>query len=439
MSGAPPLIPQPGTPRPVLLGFSGGLDSRVLLQLLANATGLHAGLRAIHVHHGLLPDADVWQAHCAETCAALSVPLDSVRVEVPRDTGLGPEAAARGVRHAAFAAALRGGEVLALAHHADDQAETFLLRALRASGPDGLAAMRHWRAQGHGWLWRPLLDTPRSKLLAWARTEDLHWIEDPSNADDTLDRNFLRRQVLPTLRGRWPHATAALARSAALSAQASDLLDSEDARALATARNGDDHTLDARALQALPQARRARVLRRWIHALGLPPLPANGVARVETDILHAAPDAAATFRWSGAELRRWRHVLHAGVVPTPLPRDWRVEWDGNAPLQVPGGGLLGLQGSERFDTPLVAHARQGGERIILPGRTHSHSLKHVLQDSGIPPWERERLPLLTTADGTVLAAGDRIVSSELAAWLAANSARLAWIPEHGESIISATN
>ena len=340
----------------------------------------------------------------------------------------GPEGTARAARHAAFAAELHDGEVLALAHHRDDQAETFLLRALRASGPDGLAAMRAWRAHGRGWLWRPLLETPRAALLEHARQAGLHWIEDPSNADIAPDRNFLRHEVLPLLQRRWPHAGAAFAGSAGLCAEASELLDVEDARALADVAGNAPDTLDAARLLALPRPRRARVLRRWVAALGLPPLPASGLAAIESELLAAAPDAEARFAWSGAVVRRWRGLLHAGPQRPPLPQDWRCEWDGAAPLPVPGGGTLQLHGAARFDAPLQVHARRGGERIVLPGRDHAHALKHVLQDLDVPPWLRERLPLLAAADGTLLAAGDLVSSAAFDAWLRAHDASIAWAP-----------
>jgi tRNA(Ile)-lysidine synthase len=376
-------------------------------------------LRAIHVHHGLHAQADAWAAHCAMTCAALGVPLRIVRVEVPCDGGDGPESAARAARHAAFATELRDDEVLALAHHRDDQAETFLLRALRASGPDGLAAMRPWRRHGHGWLWRPLLAMPRHALLAYARQAGLQWIEDPSNADPAADRNFLRHAVLPLLRQRWPQAGAAMARSATLCADASMLLETEDAQALAAVAVDDGSALDAGVLSALPEARRARVLRRWIAGLGLPPLPANGLAAIE---------AGAGFAWAGAWVRHWRDRLHAGRQRPPLPRDWQCEWDGAAPLVLPGGGLLQLHGAAGFDASLRVHARTGGERIVLPGRAHGHALKHVLQDLGVAPWLRVRLPLLSAADGTLLAAADRASSATFDAWLRAHDANLAWTP-----------
>ncbi len=422
-------LPQPAAPaRPVLAAFSGGLDSTVLLHWLAAHPAMHGGLRALHVDHGLHADSAAWAAQCRDACAALGVPLEVVRVEVARDSGHGPEAAARAARHGAFAAALREGEALALAHHADDQAETFLLRALRASGPDGLAAMRPWLAYGAGWAWRPLLHTPREALLAHARAHGLRWIEDPSNADPSFDRNYLRHAVMPRLRERWPHAAAALAASARLSAEAADLLDAEDARLLATLQTGRADVLDATALRALPAARRARVLRRWVAGLGLPPLPANGIERIERELLPARHDAEPAFAWAGACVRHWRNALHAGVPRAPLPADWEATWDGRAALPLPGGGLLRLEGAGGFDAPLRVHARHGGERIALPGRGHHHALKHVLQDLGMPPWERERLPLLADAAGELLAAGDRVVAAPLQAWLDARGARLAWTP-----------
>lgn len=418
-----------GHARAVLVGLSGGLDSVVLLHLLATQPHVRdAGLRAIHVHHGLQPAADDWAAHCRVVCEALDVPLRVVRVDVARDAGNGLEAAARNARRAAFADALREGEALALAHHRDDQTETFLLRALRASGPDGLAAMQPWQRFAKGWLWRPLLGLPRARLLAHAHAHGLRWIDDPSNEDTAHDRNFLRHRVLPLLRERWPEADAALARSAALASESRELLLEGDDAALATARTADPQVLSTTALDTLPRARRARVLRRWIETLGLPPLPAQGIARIEADLLAAGTDTDAAFEWHGARVRRWRDLLHAGMCRKPLAPDWSVHWDGREPLALPTGGELRLDGAAAFDTPLRAHARQGGERIRLPGRGHSHALKHVLQDIGVPSWQREHLPLLSDAHGEVQAAGDLAVSASLDAWLRAHRARLRWLP-----------
>ncbi|WP_159016190.1 tRNA lysidine(34) synthetase TilS [Cognatiluteimonas profundi] len=420
-----PHIPAAGAGRPLLVGLSGGLDSTVLLQLLAASSDARArGLRALHVHHGLHPGADTWAALCQQLCDDLGIELTIIRAQVRRDGGEGLEAAARHARYAAFDAAMRDDDVLVLAHHRDDQAETFLLRALRASGPDGLAAMRAWRTFGRGWLWRPLLEVPRPELLRHAQQHGLQWIDDASNADTAFDRNFLRHRVLPLLRERWASADAALARSAELCAQAADLLDEEDVAALAGVRDGDGHRLDVPRLLLLGKARRARVLRRWIAGLALAPLPAQAIARIESELLRAAPDAQPQVEWSGAWIRRWRSALHAGRRQVPWPDAWMVEWDGSQPLRLPDDGSLHLDGAPAFDAPMRVRARQGGERITLPGRAHSHSLKHVLQACDVPPWQRAQLPLLFAADGGLLAAGDSIMSAAMAAWLHERGAHL---------------
>jgi tRNA(Ile)-lysidine synthase len=413
---------------PVLVGFSGGLDSSVLLHWLATSPAQRAhGLSALYVHHGLHPDADAWSQHCAAACAALGVPLTVVRVQVMRDAGEGLEAAARHARHTAFAEHLQPGQRLAVAHHRDDQAETFLLRALRASGPDGLASMAAQRPFAAGTLWRPLLDVPRDALLSYARQHGLSWIEDPSNEHLEHDRNFLRHRILPLLRERWPHAAAALARSAALSGEAADLLSAGDDAALDTLL-GPHGALDLDGLRGQPAPLRARLLRRWVARHHAPALPAQGVTALEAELAHHAADRAMRFAWRDVEIRRWRQHLYL-LRPTPAwPPGWQTSWDGATPLALPDGATLTLHATSqslRFDRPLHVRARHGGERIVLPGRMHSHSLKHLLQDADMPPWQRMSLPLLCDADN-VLAAGDGIVSAELRDWLDAHAAWLEW-------------
>lgn len=433
MSAPPPLLPPP-VQGPVLVGYSGGLDSTVLLHLLAADAAIRGrGLRAIHVHHGLVAEADAWEAHCRGACEDLDVPLEVARVSVDRRSGLGLEAAARQARYEAFESALAEGGILALAHHLDDQAETFLLRALRGSGVEGLRAMPAWRPIGQGWLWRPLLGTPREALLDYARARGLRWVEDPANAGHDHDRNHLRLRVLPLLHERWPHAARALARSAALAGEASRLLGEEDGDALDDVATADPEVIDAARLLRHPPERRARVLRLWLQRLGLPPLPAGGVAQVEADLLAGRGDAAPEFAWAGAVVRRWGGLLHAAPRRPPLAPDYEARWDGLAPLRLPTGDALTVEGgapARAAPWPVVVHARRGGERIVLPGREHSHALKHVLQDLGVPPWVRERLPLVSSPDGTLLAAGDLVVSAALESRLREARARLAWHRAH---------
>jgi len=413
-------------PGPVVVALSGGLDSTVLLHALAALPAYrHAGLRALHIHHGLHADADAWQAHCQALCAQWQVPLDVHRVEVPRDTGLGLEGAARAARRAVFAAALKDGEWLALAHHRDDQAETFLLRALRGSGPEGLAAMRPRTRFAAGHLWRPLLSQPRSALHAYAVAHQLRWIEDPANADLHHDRNFLRHQVLPLLRTRWPHADAALANSAALSEQASALLGTQEEDWLRAHADAGSASLDLPALCLQLPAQRARLLRHWVTRHGAPPLPARSIATIEGELLQA--DDGARYAWHGVEIRRWRNRLYLLGPQRAWPKDWQAIWDGRHALALPDGGELQLLGGTGFDVPLRVTGRRGGERLHLPGRSHSHQLKHLLQDAGMPPWQRFALPLLWDAD-TLLAAGADLHAARFAHWLHENNAALAWQP-----------
>ncbi|MCL1527632.1 tRNA lysidine(34) synthetase TilS [Xanthomonas nasturtii] len=427
MLTATPLQLPATPPGPVLLAYSGGMDSSVLLHLIAAMPRYRqAGLRALHVHHGLHADADAWAAHCQRSCEALQVPLQIVQVRVARDSGLGLEAAARNARHAAFAQALGSGEWLALAHHRDDQAETYLLRALRAAGPDGLAAMRPQRPFANGTLWRPLLAHARAELLAYAHAQGLRWIEDPSNADPRHDRNFLRTQVLPLLQQRWPQAADALSRSAQLSADASALLLQDDLALLPGMRTASG-ALDLQRLRAQPAARRSRLLRAWVSTSHAPPLPAQGVAALEREIDNTAADRQACFAWQQVEIRRWRQCLFLHRPVAAWPPHWQAQWDGAAPLHLPDGAQLQLRGAPglRFAQPLTVRARQGGERIVLPQRAHSHQLKHLLQALDLPPWHRERLPILWD-EAHVLAAGDRILSAALSEWLQANAATLQW-------------
>ncbi len=409
--------PPPSLGCPVRVAFSGGMDSTVLLHWLASSPAIRTdGLRALHVDHGLQADSGAWAAHCADVCARLGIGFESRRVAV-RGAGDGLEAAAREARYAVLGENLQPGEHVALAHHRDDQAETVLLRLLRGAG-DGLAAMRPLRRFGPGWLWRPLLGVPREALARYARDHGLAWVEDPSNGSDHADRNFLRRQVLPKLAERWPQAAAGMARSAGLMATQLDLLADEDARRLATVQGLDPATVSIPALQALAPAWRDRVLRRWVASLALPPLPPEGLRAIASELIPAREDGAPAFTWSAAAVRRWRDLLYAGPLLAPLPGGFDVEWDGRAPLALPTGETLLLSPAGAFDAPLRVRSRQGGERLVLPGRTHSSELKHVLQDLGVPPWQRARLPLLFGPDGGLLAAGDVAVAAPLQAWLA---------------------
>ncbi|MBS0589947.1 MAG: tRNA lysidine(34) synthetase TilS [Proteobacteria bacterium] len=394
----------------LVVGFSGGADSSVLLHALAQIPAARTrGLRAVHVDHGLHADSAAWAEHCRAFAAALDVPLDLCRVEIERDHGGGLENAARAARMAAFARRLRSGEILALAHHRDDQAETVLLKALRGAGPQGLGGMRTLRAFAHGLLWRPLLTQPRAALQTYAHTHGLRWIDDPSNADTRLRRNFLRREILPRLQAHWPDAHAALAHSAQWARGAADFIDAEAHKSLARIRGRDPATLLWRDWLALPSALRDPVLRLWLRAHALDEPTHLHVAELERQLRTSADDRQPCVRFADTELRRYRDHLHALHPLPPLPHDWQATWDGASPLPLPDGRRIALDPPQRLDPPLRVCFRRGGERIKPAGTAHTRELRLLLQEAGVPPWQRGRIALIYRGDD-LLAVAELCVS-----------------------------
>ena len=422
------------------VALSGGGDSTALLHALAGLRGpLVPALRALHVHHGLLPEADDWAERCAALCRELDVPLEVLRVAARPRGREGPEAAARRARYAALAAALVPGETCLTAHHRDDQAETFLLQALRGAGPAGLAAMPPLRRLGRGWLARPLLELPRAALRAHLEAHGLGWAEDPANRDRRLLRARLRHEAMPALEAARPGAAATLARAAAHCAEAAALLEALAGIDLAAVGAG-SRTLPVAGLARLEPARARNALRHWIRRAGL---PVPGSAQLEAALrmtVASRGDAAPVFRWPGGELRRHAGALHL-LPPLPEPRLAPRRWDLAAPLALPelGGELRaepargpGLLDPARVAGGVEVRLRRGGERLRPWGRAGTRPLKKLLQEAGLPPWERERLPLLV-ADGAVAAVPGVAVAAAFATGSEdSRGLRIVWrAPWHG--------
>ncbi|MCK2185302.1 tRNA lysidine(34) synthetase TilS [Halomonas getboli] len=386
--------------RCVWVALSGGLDSALLLTLAADACRRHPRpLRALHVHHGLQAAGDGFERHCRRLCSRLGVPLFVERVAVDAAAGRGLEGEAREARYAAFVRRVAAGETLWLAQHRDDQAETFLLAALRGAGSRGLAAMPPMRDLDGRRLVRPLLDAPRAALEAEAGSLALAWVEDPSNADTAMDRNFLRHRALPLLAERWPDAAEALARSAALAGEADGLLEEFAAEDLARL-GGDPARLSCEALRGLSLPRRRLLIRHCLEREGLPRPPA---ARLSTllEQLEARRDAEVRVVWESAEARVWRGALYLLAPAASLPTAWRADWDGRAPLSTPLGVLTrGLLREDREPVRLTLVPRLGGERLRLAGRGR-RDLKRLLQEWGLPPWERAGLIVAWHGDDVV--------------------------------------
>ena len=383
-------IPEPpASAGRLIVAYSGGLDSTVLLHLLAAREP--ARVLAVHVHHGLQAVADDWARHCERVCAEFGVAFVLRRVAVDPNGAAGPEGTAREARYAALRGAMQPGDCLVTAHHRDDQAETVLLRLLRGTGIDGLAAMRPLSLFGTGQLWRPLLDVPRARLRAHAEAHGLRWIDDPHNDDPRYARSQLRREVLPLLRARWPQADASLARTAALAAETGELLcelAEQDHQKIA-----DGLALRVPALRALSAARRHLLLRHWLRGAGLPAPDAAALRRVDAEVLAAAGDAMPLLRWPGCELRRYRERLYA-MPPLPaIDAGWSAEWREGVLIELPQG-LGRLVANAPPPQPLRVRHPQPGERVRAAPGAPSRSLKNLFQEAGLPPWLRPRLPVI---------------------------------------------
>lgn len=394
-------------PGPLCVGYSGGLDSVTLLHALATLPAARSrGLSAIHIDHGLHADSADWALHCQATAAGLQLPLRIIRVAVPRVRGEGLEAAARAARLDAFRRHLPAGATLVLAHHADDQTETVLLKLLRGGGPEGLRGMRALRMLGAHRLWRPLLALPRAALHAYAQAHALQWIEDPSNADLRHARNFLRHSVLPVLRARWPRLDAAIGHSARWQAAAAEQLDADAAVALAQLQGLDPTTLNWSAWLTLGDALRPLTLRAWLRGLGLPPPEHVHIDQLQRQLRESGDDRNPCVSWAGAELRRYRDLLYALSPQTPVPADWERAWDASAPLEMPDGcGRLSLPAGPVRPLSLTVRLRRGGERLRPASQAHTRDVRDLLQQAGVPPWLRGRLPLVY-AGSELLAVAD---------------------------------
>lgn len=396
--------------RRLIVAYSGGVDSHVLLHLLAchRAHWPERTLTAIYVDHGLQAASTAWGEHCAAVCQQLAVPFRTLAIDARPTPGESPEAAARRSRYATLTRELDPESALLTAHHRDDQAETLLLQLLRGAGPHGLAAMPAISRLGRGWLWRPLLEFDRAALLGYAQSHGLHWIEDGSNADPGFDRNYLRHRILPLLRERWPAASRTLARAARRCADAAAWLDEAAAADLAQAAPDRPDRLSISSLQTLPEPRQRNLVRYWLRQLQLPTPDSRQLHQLLHDVLTAGRDRQPCSRWPGAEVRRHRDGLYAMPPLQPHAAGQTVNWRREAstwpPLILPGMGTLhlepaigsGLRSEVLAADVLLVRFRQGGERFRPVGRPHSQELKKLLQETDIPPWERDRLPLLYT-------------------------------------------
>ncbi|MDD3884790.1 MAG: tRNA lysidine(34) synthetase TilS [Gallionella sp.] len=390
----------------IQVGLSGGLDSVVLLHLLHRlAPDFHWQISALHVHHGISPNADAWAAFCAGYCASLGVPLQTVHVDIsPLRERHGLEAAARMLRHEAYARS--DSDVVALAHHADDQAETLLLQLLRGSGVRGAAAMPYVaETSGRARLVRPLLAFGREVVAEYARAHQLSWVEDESNADPRYARNFLRHCIFPRLMEHFPAARHTLARSAANFAEAAGLMDElavQDARGAIS-----DGWLELTALAQISLPRAKNLLRHYLETRGAAVPSAAQLEEMLGQLASKRADAAICVDFAGWQLRRYRNRAWVEPAPEVFDPATSLSWQGESALFWPPLGCsvgfnpaqgAGLSLAKLRQAPVTLRLRQGADHLRPQPGARSRSLKNLLQESAIPPWQRARFPLLYCGD-----------------------------------------
>lgn len=390
---------QYGFSRDYWMAYSGGLDSHALLSLCHRAKTLFPSLQlhAVHIQHGLHPQAAEWGKHCRAVCHDLHIDYHEREITLSKASGDSLEALARKKRYVALSACMAPGDILLTAHHQDDQAETVLLQLLRGSGPKGLAAMPAIKILAQGLHARPLLPFPRALLQQYAEAHQLNWIEDPSNLHQAHARNFIRHHTMPLLKQRWPAAANMLARSASHCAKLQQFTNECLEQALNQASGSRADTLSVAALLSMPAIRQRLVLRQWIHASGFSLPSEKKMNHICEDVLLAAWDRLPCVRWGNVELRRYRDDLYLMAPLADMDTTQVLAWDMKQLLPLSGGRVLvAVEGQDRglvqkLESVIVSF-RQGGERIWLHGK--HHSLKHFFQEQGILPWVRNRLPLI---------------------------------------------
>lgn len=416
------LAPRPGTQ--LVLAYSGGVDSQVLAAGLAEFARRRPEFHylLVHVHHGLSANALKWQQHCQAMAAEYGLPIKIKRVEVISGPRVSLEAAARDARYDALREELSAGDLLLTAHHQDDQLETLLLALKRGLGPKGLAAMgRVQRFARQAWLVRPLLDVERREVEEYAKCNAISHIEDESNQDERFDRNFLRLEVIPALKARWPAIAATASRSARLCAEQQALIDDEvGARLpgmLLAMPNSSRPVLDLDLLVQQSELWRAQLLRGFIDSLGFAMPSSVQLKQILTQLLDAKEDAKVEIRLNAMVLRRFRHHLYIdrynhNIEPIPLkiavddiaPHCWSITENIKLNAMRCHHGVRARL--PRLDERVsIRFAAPGSLRCHPHFRDKGRELKKLWQELAVPPWERERVPLIYFDETFVAAVG----------------------------------
>lgn len=400
-----------------LIALSGGLDSTALLSLLAKhrKNQPHFNLRAIHIHHGLSPNADSWVQHCQALCEKFNVPLIIERVQVDKTQGI--EAGAREARYHAIRQHLQLNECLATAHHLNDQTETFFLALKRGSGLQGLGAMQSQSELFGMKIFRPLLNFSREQLAQYVQAENLPWIHDESNDDNHYDRNFLRNQILPELRERWAHIDQAVQRSAQHCFEQQQLID----ELLQETFQEHSPTTEEFQLHHFTQYSRAKqtaLLRMWLAQNQCEMPSKRQLEQIIQDVILSKEDAQPQFQLGEKVIRRYQSCLY--LTPNFSDLNGICIKMNQSHLVLPDNlGLLDLQRSEQHFTfswqqhsvelpvtnlPIQIRFGYSGKIKHHPKRPRE-DIKKIWQSLAVPPWQRSRIPLIFYGDSLQSAVG----------------------------------
>lgn len=397
----------------IYLGFSGGIDSSVLLHLCATQAAIKPKLIAVYVNHGLQPQADAWGEHCRQQAETLEVDFLNLNVDAKAANGESPEAAARQARYRALQQLPKTDDLILFAQHREDQMETLLLQLFRGAGIKGLAAMPLITTFGQGRLLRPLLDIGKADIQDYAVQHNLCWVEDPSNQSSDFDRNFLRNRITPLLKQRWPSLDKTVARSARHCGEAMLQLDACNTQLMADRFDPRQRSLAIGNLLDLSELQIGWLLRQWFSELGLKPPSQALLHALKTQLIEARSDANPVLRKQGCVFGKYRQTLYCLPEQRLLPLPDNFVWPTDqAHLHLPNGYVLSrISASSGINKSLWENARvdlrprSGSEKLKLPYRTGQHSLKKLFQEAGIPPWERETRPLIYLNDRLAGVAG----------------------------------
>jgi len=404
------------------IAYSGGLDSHVLLHVLASIKNeIKPKLVAVHINHGISNSAELWEKHCRKTCEDYVVEFQVFSVNLSHKSDKGMEAFAREKRYEVLEKLIHDHDLLITAHHMDDQVETILLQLMRGSGPDGLVGMPQAREFSKGILLRPLLDYSREEIHKYALSESLSWVEDESNKSNKYDRNYLRNKIIPELLTRWPGALKTVQRASKHQAEARSLINEISRSDLDVVCESKYIKIDLSRFDNLSGIRKKNVLRAWIKKNKLEMPDAQIIEKIIAEVIHANTDRNPCVKWKGAEVRRYRDYLYImkslPAHDVEMARTWNLEETldlTSGYLNAVSGKGNGIKKNMLSNNIVEIRYRQGGEQIKPSGRVETHELKKMFQEQGVLPWLRDRIPLVFY-ENELIAVADLWVASKYAA------------------------